>query len=265
MLNLKTMLPLLISLVLLAFIVAVNVNTPPAVRAAPLPGFTPDPGDDGGDGDDGDGDVTAAPSTADEGRAPTDYVLVRLDQCDMLSCNANASTSSYEPLAYYSAEQSVAPVLVPMTEANVDFEIIAPVRLVHDGSGFIAVGDLSTQHDTRISVPYSGKWEVFLTGEPRFMTAAVVDATGTNLAQVAVALSEGPVSMGVVDANTTSSQLVKCPIECVIDAPVPTNNEPPALPETGGAPSEEMFLTTVIVVTGFILTLAGINAYEERR
>ena len=262
--NLKTMLPLLISLVLLAFIVAVNVNTPPAVRAAPLPGFTPDPGDDGGDGDDGDGDVTAAPSTADEGRAPTDYVLVRLDQCDM-TCRANANASTYEPLAYRPDDRSITPLLIPIAEANPTFEIIAPVRMVHDGSGFIAVGDLSTQHDTRISVPYPGKWEVFLSGEPRFMTAAAVDVTGTNLAQVAAALSEGPVSMGVVDANTTSSQLVKCPIECVIDAPVPTNNEPPALPETGGAPSEEMFLTTLIVVTGFILTLAGINAYEERR
>lgn len=259
MLNLKTLLPFLISLVLLAFIVVVNVNTPPVVRAAPLAGFTPDPGDGGGD--DGDGDVTHAPSPADEGRAPTDYVLVRLDQCDMLRCNANASTSSYEPLAYYSAEQSVAPVLVPITEANVDFEIIAPVRMVHDGSGFIAVGDLSTQHDTRISVPYPGKWEIFLTGEPRFMTAAAVDVTGTNLAQVAAALSEGPVSIGVVEANTTAAQLVKCPIACVIDSPAPTTAAPPGLPETGGVPAETVFLTTIIILIGLILTFVGLNLY----
>ncbi|MCB0213653.1 MAG: hypothetical protein KDJ52_30205 [Anaerolineae bacterium] len=263
MLNLKTLLPILISLVLLAFIVVVNVNTPPVVRAAPLAGFTPDPGDGGG-GDDGDSSDSDS-STSDNGRMPSDYVLVRLAQCDMLSCSANASASRYEPLAYYSAEQSAAPVLIPLPAANVDFEITAPVRLIHDGSGFIAVGDLSTQHDTRISVPYPGRWEVFLTGEPRFITSAAVDVTGTNLAQVEAALSNGPVSMGIVEANTASTQLVKCPIECVIESPAPTTSEPPALPETGGAPSEKIFLTVTIMVTGFILTLAGINAYVERR
>ncbi|MCB9079857.1 MAG: hypothetical protein H6631_19810 [Anaerolineaceae bacterium] len=259
MLNLKTMLPFLISLGLLAFIVAVNVNTPPAVQAAPLAGFTPDPGDGGGDGDDG-GDVTHAPSTADEGRAPTDYVLVRLDQCDM-ACSANASTSTYEPLAYRPDDQSITPLLIPIAEANPTFEIIAPVRMVHDGSGFIAVGDLSTQHDTRISVPYPGQWEVFLSGEPRFMTAAAIDVSGTNLAQVTVALSEGPVSMGVVEANTMATQLVKCPIACVIDTPAPTTAAPPALPETGGVPAETVFLTTIIILIGLILTLVGLNVY----
>ena len=259
MLNHKIILPLLISFILLAFIVIVNVNTPAMVQAAPLPGFTPDPGDDGGDNDDGDGTDNETPTT-DHGRTPTDYVLVRLDQCDM-TCDL-ATTTAYQPLAYNVDKAAAAPFLIPMAEADVDFEIIAPVQMVHDGSGFIAVGELSTQHDTRISVPYPGRWELFLTDEPRFMTATAVDVTGTNLSQVEMALNEGPVSMGVVEANTAAAQLVKCPIDCVIDTPLPTTTEPPTLPVTG---SRSLNWPALLILLGLSIAVLATSLESSTR
>jgi hypothetical protein len=62
-----------------------------------------------------------------------------------------------------------------------------------------------------------------------------VDVTGFNLANLQVQLANGPVSLGLIEANTIEPQLVKCPLACVIDEPPTQIAEPPShLPETGG-------------------------------
>lgn len=259
--NMKALIPFIVALLLIGVLATFQLHLPVDVQAGPLPGFTPDPGDDGDD-DDGN-DVSPPPPDDDSGTTPTDYVLVRVDQCDLAcsgqSQNASAEQSQFEPLAYHIDDAPIAPILLPLAASAVDFEIIVPVRMVHEGSGFIAVGDLSTQRSTHISVPYAGEWEVFLTDAPRFMTAEAVEITGTNLAQLEQALSDGPVSMGVVEANTAETQLIKCPIECVIETPPPASDESPTvLPQTGGNRVDTLVVWLLVGVT---LATLGLTAY----
>jgi hypothetical protein len=189
-----------------------------------------------------------------------------MSQCD-LACSAETAQSSqpdYELLAYTAGEASDIPLLVPRTNRAAPFEIIAPVRLVHDGSGFIAEGAISTDHSTRFSVPYPGRWEVFLSGQLRFITPAAVDISGTNLAQLQADLTMTPVSMGVLEANTGQTQMVNCPINCVIETPPPAVAGPHFLPETGAGYLARP-ATRFLFFIGLSLLVAGGALFFARR
>lgn len=257
----NTFIFLLTGLLLLSGISAINFSLPATVQAGPLAGFTPSPGDNGGDHDDGD-------SPEDEpARTPTDYVMVQLEQCALLCAAGTAgSQPAYQPLAQRSLDQAELPPLVPIAEAA-PVEVQAPVRLVHEGSGFITEGVLSTQHSSRLVVPYPGRWELFLTGRPQFITAEAVDVSGTNLAELQSQLATGPISLGQVEANTAEPQWVRCPIACVIEPPaaVPADVGPPTLPETGGERSESPVEIGLALLCLFILLTAGAGLTRATR
>ena len=262
----KVLIPLIVGLLLIGVLATFQLYIPADVQAGPLPGFTPNPGDGGNDDDNDDDNDASRPPDDNSGTTPTDYVLVRLDQCDLICLeqnqNASITEAQFEPLAYHLDDASAVPIFEPLAASVVDFAIVVPVKIVHEGSGFIAVGDLSTQQSTRISVPYPGKWEVFLTDMPRFMTAEAVEITGTNLSQLEQTLSDEPISMGVVDANTSQAQLIECPIECVIETPPPASTEPFVLPQTGNNPVNTLAVWFLIVVA---LAILGLSSYVSAR
>jgi hypothetical protein len=260
MLNTRAAVSLLISILFASTLILINFKLPTSVQAEPLAGFTPSPGDDD---DDGGGDPSQPPASQPDddsgGDEPTDYVIVRLDQCD-LSCSvgaADSETSDFEPLASVVHEGLPYPASVPIIPRTTPIEVIAPVKLVHDGSGFIVDGVLSTHDMTRFSVPYTGRWEVLLTGQLEFMTAEAVDVTGTNLAQLALDVSAGPISLGAVEANVVEVQTVKCPLACVIETP-PAVEAAPYLPETGSDFSHSSILSVLGWIVGFGLVVYAV-------
>ncbi|HMR62919.1 MAG TPA: hypothetical protein PKE64_02815 [Anaerolineae bacterium] len=243
----------IIGLLLLSGISAISFSLPTTVQAGPLAGFTPSPGDNGGDHDNGE------PPKDEPGRTPTDYIMVQLEQCDLICAAGTAgSQPAYQPLAQRSPDQAELPPLVPIAKAE-PVEVQAPVRLVHEGSGFITEGVLSTQHSNRLVVPYPGRWELFLTGQPQFITAEAVDVSGTNLAELQSQVASGPISLGQVEANTAEPQRVRCPIACVIEPPaaVPAEVGPPTLPETGGEQPESNLRLLLILQCAFIVLTTG--------
>jgi hypothetical protein len=88
-------------------------------------------------------------------------------------------------------------------------EFVVPVRFVHQGTGWVVEGELSTRTPLRLDVPYAGTWDVFINGDP------------TVLAQV--------------ETNTGGPQMIlwpDCPLVC--EVPPPVEEPPPFLPKTGG-------------------------------
>lgn len=246
-------LPVLLGLLLVFTIVAINLHLPATAQARPLSGFTPTPEppapDDGGDDDDSSSPPSSRPDE------PTDYVLVQMSQCDMVCFEAEtAQGQPDETLPAYTSNTA--------TDASLPapFEIIMPVQLRHEGSGFITVGAISTHHSTRFAVPYPGRWTVLLAGQPQYMTPETPDASGTTLAQIQSDLAAGPVLLGVVEANVDTPQLVLCPILCVIET-AQVIEDPAYLPETGGNRSLLMLMALVsgpvLVAFGLAWRLAG--------
>lgn len=164
----------------------------------PLPPPRPDDDDDGG-GEGGGGETT-----------PSDYVLVQIDQCD-LAC-----------LYAYDGEDTASVSQSPVVEVAV------PVRFVHEGTGWIAEAVLSDGSSVRVPVPYSGNWEVFMIDTPQINTSIPVDTSLLNLPD----LSGGPISLGIIQANTENPETILCPVVCVIQ-PTPTPAAPAQLPESG--------------------------------
>jgi len=244
---------------------------PPDAQAKPLAGFTPTPprppdNDGGGHGNDKDGDDT--PST----EHPADYVLIQIDRCN-LACSASAASKDsqpdFQPLALTAALDPTNPLLMPLAQPQALPEMLIPVRLVHDGSAFIVEGELSDMKFTCFAVTYSGRWEVWLTGSPRFMTAQAVDVTGSNLANLQVQLANGPISLGLVEANTAEPQFVKCPLACIVEEFPTQIAEPPLhLPETGGELSSAVHssLATNMLIAGMSVLIFSIAlAYRIRK
>lgn len=280
----RTIIPFLLCLFFIAALVVINLKLPTDAQAGPMAGFTPNPGDGGGDKGDDDDDGGGE----ERGRKISDIVRVRLERCDLvcLDESSQAGQSAYEPLAYAIEDAPSVPVLVPISEAVVDYEIVVPVQLIHEGSGFISNADLSTHRDTNVGVPYPGRWEVFLTDSPRFMTTKAMDMSKTNMAEIDVDLSNGPISIGMVEANTVETQYVDCPIECLIEpeptpTPTPTPQvvaqveEQPLLPTTGlnistsnvGVSAIIVVLLTGTVVLGVMLfngLVTAINQEEDQ-
>lgn len=240
-------------------VISINFVMPADTYAHPAYGFTPAP-PGGGGGDTGGGD-TGGGDSGDTGdnHGPTDYVWVQLDRCD-LQCSANyADAGDSQASGFMSSVGNNQPLQSPALVDSNEPEVLVRVRLVHRGSGFIAEDILSDAGSTRISVPYPGQWDVFMTNPPKFATAKVVDATGLNLAQLHANLANAPISLGMVEANSAAPQRVKCPIACVIEAP-PVTEEPAYLPETGDVPvANHFFLYTkalFLVINGLLLILA---------
>lgn len=102
----------------------------------------------------------------------------------------------------------------------------AHVRLIHDGSGWIAEGTASTGQIAHFRVPYPDQWQVYL----------ITDWDPPRL-------------LGTVNANS-GVQLVDCPGDC----PEP----PPALPETGTKDPIKFLDMVIVVLWGLILVTGGL-------
>ena len=239
-------------------IMGVMLSLPVETYAHPAYGFTPQP-PPSDDDDDDDGSVPP-----DKGQTPVDYVYVQLGQCDLecLEQFAALENGFDGPLLAYAATGNDSMPLLDFPAASASPpEIIVPVRLVHEGSGWIAEGELSTQQATRVSVPYPGRWDVLMIGNPRFNTAEAVDVTGTNLASLQDNGPDNPLPLGQVDANTGSPQMISCPILCVIE---PEPEEAPLyLPETGHAFGSSPL--AALLAFGLIFMGAGLLAFTVIR
>jgi hypothetical protein len=249
---------LLIALPLLLMVLLAYLQMPTDVHAGPLAGFTPsppDPPDD--DDDDGSSNPTGLTTPDDSGSdaLPPDYVYVQMDRCN-LSCSAGVAHSSDQPafqsLAAADADDWLGSLLAPLNDEAPTVEILAPVHLVHEGSGWIAAAVLSDRHSSRVSVPYPGYWEVWLVGSPELVAAETLDTSGTNMLELETYLADRPVSLGVVEANTGGPQLIKCPIACVIETP------PAELPQTGNDQMHVVFLLKLLLMAGISLALIGL-------
>ncbi|HXV99396.1 MAG TPA: hypothetical protein VEC93_13315 [Anaerolineae bacterium] len=102
----------------------------------------------------------------------------------------------------------------------------AHVRLIHDGSGWIAEGTVSTGQIAHFQVPYPDQWQVYLITE-----------------------EDPPHLLGTVNANS-GTQFVDCPGDC----PEP----PPALPETGTKDPMRFLNMVIMVFWGLILVTGGL-------
>jgi hypothetical protein len=214
---------------LIVFIFGTLVGTslmfPAGTLAHPALGFTPTP-----IGDRDEEDKPISPTST-----PPDYVLVRLEQCDLTCLELYSHLGN--PANLLAAAPSADPDFHPLAmldQANITMEVQVPVQIVHQGSGFIVAQILSDAGSTRIPVPYPGQWQVFITGAPQLVSnlATAFDTSSTNLAELSASLAAGPIPVAMVDANTTEPQMISCPVLCVI-APTPTPEVPPFLPETG--------------------------------
>ena len=258
--NIKSIFLIFLAVIMLATIIGFSFAVPVDTHAHPAFGFTPTPKPpDGGGGDDNDGHPPPSPPE----ETLTDYVLVQLDQCD-LECAAEFGEVEQPQEIFYLPETGAVkdmlsdnlPSPIQKVVAISAPEIQVPVQLVHQGSGWIADETLSTQRSNRIMVPYPGKWEVFMTGQPRFITADAVNATGTNLAELQAQVADNTVSLGVVETNTAETQMVKCPIQCV---GVPPPEEIFYLPETGTVIN--MSPIVALAITGLVLFVMGLFAW----
>lgn len=198
---------------LLLTFIGLGLAMPAQTSAHPAYGFTPQPPPPPPPSSPDTPPSTGSGSenrTADRGKddTPTDYILVIFDRCDLV-CAAG-----YEPTT-------------GMAVAAAGSEMLARVQLVHRGSGWITEGILSDTGAARLAIPYPGQWEVFLMEEPLFGAGGLPETGRLDMAGLRLDLANGPVSLGLVEANTAEPQLVRCPALCVIDPP------PPALPVTG--------------------------------
>lgn len=217
-------------LVLLGAALAVPVET----HAHPAYGFTPEP-PPRPTPDDKDGD-TSAPPPKDE--VPPDYIWVQVERCDFECLEAFAQAGNIWDgtlLAYADTGEngSLLSLLDNATILTDAPELVVPVQMVHQGSGWIATAELSTHHPSQMPVPYTGQWEVFLSGPPRLITAEAIDLSPTNIEELQAASPNAPILLAQVETNTNGPQMIKCPVVCVIEAQ-PVEEPPPFLPETGG-------------------------------
>jgi hypothetical protein len=143
------------------------------------------------------------------------------------------------------------PLLKPINPPELAPELLAPVQLVHQGSGFIVEGVISNLKNTRFSLPYPGRWEVFLTAQPE-----IVSPQASNDSGLRASLAEGqwtlPASMGIVEANSSVPQSVDCPLNCV-------KPPPDTLPETGITLAQDNSLIATLIVAGLSLILIGLH------
>lgn len=283
----KSMFVILCSAIFVLALVSFNATTPAHTYAHAALNLTPEPEprppDDDGDGNNGGSDSGPSDpdSPADDGNSndddddddssstPTDIIDVELGDCGLDESIANSNQAS----VLLADGGSDAALLAPSPGPSLP-EVLAPVQLVHQGSGWIATGTLSSQATTRFVVPYPGRWNVLLTTPPKFNTAELVDVTGLNLADIHSRLGQESIPLGVVEANTGQTQHIDCPITR-ISSNVPTeptvivgNEEPAYLPTTGQAslvdplPVRTMLIADIIL--GSLMIFAGYHGLKSR-
>jgi hypothetical protein len=225
----QTLLTLLIISTIVLAMVGLNLLIPAETQAHPEYGFTttPPPRPDDGDDDDDDGG-----GGGDDDTTPADYVMVQIDQCDLVCLYA------------YDGEDSASISQAPVIEVSV------PVRFVHEGTGWIAEAVLSDGTSVQVPVPYSGDWEVFMIDTPQINTSIPVDTSLLNLPD----LSGGPISLGIIQANTENPEMILCPVLCVIQ-PTPTPAAPAHLPESG---IEAQTAYGIFLAGGVFLIISGL-------
>jgi len=245
-------------------VLSVSFATPSDTYAHPAYGFTPQPppppggggGGGGGGTDDGGGGGGGTDTDSNE---PTDTVIVEVGRCD-LSCSVEyVEAGDSELLASVDGAYLPAQNLAVTSSTLPDVEVLIPVQLVHQGSGFIVEQMLSDRRSATISVPYPGQWEVLMINAPQFVTADIIDMTGLNVAQLQADLASDPISLGMVQANA-GPQLVKCPIECVIES---TPDEF-YLPVTGQDKTNASLLLAAGIFFLGILTFQLLRVYDQK-
>jgi len=231
-------------------VLSVSFATPTDTYAHPAYGFTPPPPPPPGGGGGNDDDGGSAGSDG-GGTEPTDTVIVEIDRCD-LSCSVEYVGAGGNEVLSASVDGAYLPAqnLAVSSDPLPDVEVLIPVQLVHQGSGFIVERTLSDSRSTTISVPYPGQWEVLMVNSPQFVTDGLMDMTGLNVVQLQADVIDDPISLGMVEANA-GPQLVRCPVECVIEA----EESPFYLPETGSEPTTPVFppIIGIIFVIGLLI------------
>ena len=218
---------ILMALGLFAITLAFQIYLPADAQAKPLVGFTPTPTipDGGGGGGGGGGGDT-------DDNNPPGFIIIQIESCD-LTCSVAETDSPATDAAAFLA-------VIPAPE------LLAPVRLIHQGSGFIVEGTLSNQRSTRFSVPYPGQWQVVLLAPPQAATGESL-----NLAPL-----EPSAELGLVEANVLTPQFVKCPLNCAVDPPPAI---PETLPVTGEDRSEPVSLALYFLMSGLSLAIVGVT------
>lgn len=133
--------------------------------------------------------------------------------------------------------------------------VMAPVQLVHAGSGYRIDSCLSDAGSTTINAPYSGRWDVYLTGTPYSGGAEGLPDTNTNLGNLAGQL---PIHLGQITIGDGSLQTLACPIQCV--GILQTTNSlttPKTLPTTGQGQPTSLWLNGQPLILGGLLMLVG--------
>jgi len=263
----KSMFVILLSAFLVLALVSFKATTPANTYAHPALNLTPEPEprppDDDGDGNNGGSDTgqrnPGHPDDDDDddddsSSTVTDFIDVQLGDCGLDESIANTNQAG---VLLADGGSDVALLAAPPVPSLP--EVLAPVQLVHQGSGWIATGTLSSQATTRFMVPYPGRWNVLLTTPPKFNTAELVDVTGLNLADLQFNLSSGPLALGTVEANVTQTQSVACPItrvstgETAVVVPVVEDTDPAYLPITGQSSLDEPLTTSTILMVNLVL------------
>lgn len=238
---------LVIGLLLVLAMAVIGLNLPGLVHAGPLPGFTPQPPSTpspGGGDEDGDG-----------GREPNDFIYAQFEICNL--CPGGDA----QP-----------PGASTLESAGQPYAISAPVRLVHQGSGFIVEGNLNSEGGLRLGVPYSGKYDVYLLGSPQSQSGQSynINFDNTNLEQIQTSLNSGPVLIDTIESNTVDPYLVRCPLTClVLPTPVPTPQPqaPAPLPQTGvERPAYGLTLAGLLgAITLGVMVFIGLKAIYYRK
>lgn len=171
-------------------------------------------------------------------RGPTDIVSVQLDIC----------ISTCPPVEGSETGQA--------RDAGSEIEVLAPVQLVHQGSGWIATATLSNLRSTQLAIPYPGQWQVFLVDRPEF-PAATFEAAGFSQVRLRSSQEGEPLLLGVVEANAEATQLVDCPV-CVV--PPPVEEVTLLLPVTGTgrlSPLEIAAFGLILIGLGLLVRMAA--------
>jgi len=256
----KLLLIIFIALFFVLSVLSVSFATPTDTYAHPAYGFTPPPPPPPGGGGGGTDDDGGSAGSDGGGTEPTDTVIVEVDRCD-LSCSVEYVDATGSEVLMASVDGAYLPAqnLAVSSGPLPDVEVLISVQLIHQGSGFIVERTLSDSRSTTISVPYPGQWEVLMVNSPQFVTDGMMDMTGLNVAQLQADLANNPVSLGVVQANA-GPQMVKCPIECVIE----TTPEEFYLPETGQDKTNASLLLAIDIFFLGILIFQISRVYDQK-
>jgi hypothetical protein len=229
---------MLLALVLLAPMIGLSLYLPAETLAHPQYGFTPQPPPPPPPPPPEQPPRQETARDSRDDRGPTDVVSVQLDIC----------ISICPPVAGGEAGQ--------VGEAGSEIEVLAPVQLIHQGSGWIATATLSNLRSAQLAVPYPGQWQVFLVDRPEF-PAATFEAAGFGQVQLLSSPDGESVLLGVVEANVGVTQLVDCPV-CV--APPPVEEVTLLLPVTGTgrlSPLEIAAFGLILIGLGLLVRFAA--------